>query len=95
MSASGPIWITGAQGLIGHYLQQAAARFFPSSTVLALGRGDLDLEDFARVRCRYQAEQPQAIVHAAAISKAEQVSFRAVLNFILEKIWLKEGMLLL
>ena len=59
-----PVWITGAGGLIGNYLVQTAPRL----AVRALTRSDFDLLDFAAVRREFQKDQPQLVIHCAAIS---------------------------
>ena len=61
-------WITGANGLIGNYLVQTAPPFAPSWRVRALVRADFDLLDFATVRREFEKDQPQLVVHCAAIT---------------------------
>jgi len=61
-------WITGVNGLIGNYLVQAAPRFAPRWRVRALTRADFDLLDFAAVRREFAKDQPQLIIHCAAIT---------------------------
>ena len=61
-------WITGANGLIGNYLVQTAPLFAPHWRVCALTRDQLDLLDFAAVRCEFQKDQPQLVIHCAAVS---------------------------
>ncbi len=61
-------WITGANGLIGSYLVQAALRFAPGWRVRALTRADFDLLDFAAVRREFQKNRPQLVIHCAAVS---------------------------
>ena len=61
-------WITGANGLIGNYLVQTAPRFVPRWRVRALTRADFDLLDFAAVRREFSKDQPQLIIHCAAIT---------------------------
>jgi dTDP-4-dehydrorhamnose reductase len=61
-------WITGANGLIGNYLVQTAPRFAPRWRVRALTRADFDLLDFAAVEREFQMDQPQLIIHCAAIT---------------------------
>lgn len=63
------IWITGANGLIGHYLARTAAQSVPEWTARALTRNDFDLLDFAAIRREFKCDQPQLIVHCAAISQ--------------------------
>ena len=59
-----PVWITGAGGLIGNNLVQTAPRL----AVRALTRSDFDLLDFAAVRREFEKDQPQLVIHCAAIS---------------------------
>lgn len=61
-------WITGANGLIGNYLVRAAPRFAPDWRVRALTREQFDLLDFAAVRREFQKDQPQLVIHCAAIT---------------------------
>jgi dTDP-4-dehydrorhamnose reductase len=72
MSSAGEIkplvWITGANGLIGNYLVQTAPRFAPRWRVRALTRDQFDLLDFAAVRREFQKNQPQLVIHCAAIT---------------------------
>ncbi|MBI5775311.1 MAG: SDR family oxidoreductase [Verrucomicrobia bacterium] len=62
-------WITGAGGLVGNALAQAAPQFAPDWRVLPLTRGQLDLADFATVKAAFQREPPQLVIHCAALSK--------------------------
>ncbi len=61
-------WITGAGGLIGNYLVQAAPKFAPQWRLHALTRDQLDLLDFAAVRREFEKDRPQLVIHCAAIS---------------------------
>jgi len=72
-------WITGANGLIGNYLVQTAPRFAPRWHVRALTRDQLDLLDFAAVRREFQHDQPQLVIHCAAISTVGEAQKNPVL----------------
>jgi dTDP-4-dehydrorhamnose reductase len=61
-------WITGANGLIGNYLVQAAPKCAPRWRVRALTRADFDLLDFAAVEREFARDQPQLVIHCAAIT---------------------------
>jgi dTDP-4-dehydrorhamnose reductase len=61
-------WITGANGLIGSYLVQAAPRFAQRWRVRALTRADFDLLDFKTVEREFTKDQPQLVIHCAAVS---------------------------
>jgi dTDP-4-dehydrorhamnose reductase len=61
-------WITGADGLIGNYLVQTVPKFAAGRRVRALTRDQLDLLDFDAVRREFRKDQPQLIVHCAAVS---------------------------
>jgi dTDP-4-dehydrorhamnose reductase len=63
-----PVWVTGANGLIGNYLVQAAPQFAPRWRVRALTRADFDLLDFAAVEREFQKDRPQLVIHCAAVS---------------------------
>src|SRR5271154_1822271 len=62
------VWITGANGLIGNYLVQTAPRFAPRWRVRALTREQFNLLDFETVRREFQKDQPQLVIHCAAIT---------------------------
>ncbi len=62
------VWITGANGLIGNYFAQTAPRFAPQWRIRALTRADFDLLDFITVRREFQKDQPQLVIHCAAIT---------------------------
>jgi dTDP-4-dehydrorhamnose reductase len=61
-------WITGANGLIGHYLVQTAPQCAPHWRVRALTRTDFDLLDFAALERAFLKDRPQLVIHCAAIS---------------------------
>ena len=65
-----PVWITGAGGLIGNYLVQTAAQFAPQFQVVGLTRQQLELTDYAAVRAEFQRQQPQLVIHCAAMSRS-------------------------
>jgi dTDP-4-dehydrorhamnose reductase len=62
------VWITGANGLIGNYLVQTAPQCASRWRVRALTREQFDLLDFAAVRREFQKDQPQLVIHCAAIT---------------------------
>ncbi|MGH7155437.1 MAG: sugar nucleotide-binding protein, partial [Acetobacteraceae bacterium] len=66
--SEGPIWITGAGGLIGHHLVQMAPTAVSRSRFVALTRDRLDLADFQRVREEFRKARPSLVVHCAALS---------------------------
>src|SRR5688572_4347731 len=59
-------WITGAGGLIGSHIARAAP---PTWTVRALTRSEFDLTDFAALTAAFQRDQPQLVIHCAAMSR--------------------------
>jgi dTDP-4-dehydrorhamnose reductase len=61
-------WITGANGLIGHHLVQAASQFAPRWRVRPLVRPELDLLDFPAVERAFARERPELVIHCAAIT---------------------------
>ena len=67
-AANSLVWITGANGLIGHYLVQLAPEFAPNWKVQAPTRSQLDLLDFHAVRRKFQEDRPQLVIHCAAIT---------------------------
>jgi dTDP-4-dehydrorhamnose reductase len=64
-----PIWITGAGGLIGNSLIQAAPRAC-AGPVVGLTRGTLDLCDPIAVKTLFRSHRPAAVIHCAAMSKS-------------------------
>jgi dTDP-4-dehydrorhamnose reductase len=62
------VWITGAGGLIGNYLVETAPRFAPHRRLRALTRAQLDLLNFTAVECEFRKDQPQLVIHCAAIT---------------------------
>ncbi len=72
-------WVTGARGLIGNYLVRTALSYAPWAEVIALARPgsgaapafcELDLTDFDAVRRQFKLQQPQLIIHCAALSQS-------------------------
>ena len=66
-------WITGAHGLIGNYLVQTAPKFAPHWRVRALTRTQFDLLDFNTVHREFKKDQPQIVIHCAAITVVADV----------------------
>ncbi|HUC85849.1 MAG TPA: sugar nucleotide-binding protein, partial [Candidatus Acidoferrales bacterium] len=62
-------WITGANGLIGNYLVQTAPRHAAGWLLRPLTRADFDLLDFAAVEREFRRDQPQLVIHCAAITQ--------------------------
>jgi dTDP-4-dehydrorhamnose reductase len=82
-------WITGANGLIGNYLVQtvpavkSGAAGSPSPSVQregwrvrALTRADFDLLDFAAVKREFDRDQPQLVIHCAAVTDTTEAQAR-------------------
>jgi dTDP-4-dehydrorhamnose reductase len=63
-------WITGANGLIGNYLVQAAPASNATDRIVGLTRNEVDLTDFAAVRNIFRDQPPQFIIHCAAMSQS-------------------------
>lgn len=66
-------WITGAHGLIGHYLLRLAPQLAPDWTVRGLARLDLDLLDAAAVEREFLRDRPQLVLHCAAQTVVSEV----------------------
>lgn len=64
------LWITGARGLIGSYLLRQAAFLWPQCRVIPVARPETDLTHFAEVARRFKEEKPEAVIHAAAMSRS-------------------------
>lgn len=62
-------WITGAGGLIGSHLVQAAAAYAPGFRARSLTREQLDLTDAGAVRSRFAEERPALVIQCAALSR--------------------------
>lgn len=56
--------------MIGHHLVLAAAKFAPHFHVIPLTHAGLELTDFAAVEKKFRADQPQWVIHCAALSRA-------------------------
>lgn len=67
-----PLWITGARGLIGHWLVRTAPARALAGPVVALTREDLELTDFPRVREEFRRQAPQLVIHCAALSRSPE-----------------------
>jgi dTDP-4-dehydrorhamnose reductase len=63
--------ITGAAGLIGHYLIKSAWRWAPEWRVEGLTRSDLDLTDQSAVSSAFLRSQPDLVIHCAAMSRTQ------------------------
>lgn len=61
--------ITGAAGLIGHYLLTTAPRWAPQWEVRGITRQDVDLTDAGAVRRLWRDLHPHVVVHCAAQSR--------------------------
>ena len=61
-------WITGAQGLIGHHLVQAAPKHAPHWRLRPVTRADFDLLDFPAVERAFARERPALVIHCAAVT---------------------------
>jgi dTDP-4-dehydrorhamnose reductase len=65
-------WVTGAGGLIGNYVVRQAAVHGKRWRARPLTRSHVDLADAAAVKRLFDREQPQLVIHCAAISKSAQ-----------------------
>jgi dTDP-4-dehydrorhamnose reductase len=66
------VWITGAGGLIGNYLVRSAPPFAPDARVVALTRKTLDLTHAAAVRAEFRRDNPQLVIHCAALTRTTE-----------------------
>jgi len=73
------VWITGAGGLIGSYLVRTAHCHAFDAKVVALTRDRLDLTDGSVVRTEFRRQQPQLVIHCAALSKSTECEASPVL----------------
>ena len=65
------VLITGAAGLIGHYLFKTAPRWAPQWDVRGISRHDVDLTDAAGLTGVVRSLKPLAIIHCAALSRTK------------------------
>ena len=63
------VLITGAAGLIGHYLLKTAPRWAPRWEVRGITRQDVDLTDAGAVRRLWRDLHPHVVIHCAAQSR--------------------------
>lgn len=63
-------WVTGAGGLIGNYLCEAAGAHARGWRVQPLGRRELDLCDATQVQEMFRRSEPDLIIHCAAVSRS-------------------------
>lgn len=66
----GPVWITGAGGLIGHYLVETAAEGLPGAAIVGLTRAELDISEFGAVRREFRRQRPGLVIHCAGLSRS-------------------------
>lgn len=67
-----PLWITGAQGLIGNWLVRTTPPQKLGGPVVGLTRAQLELTDFRRVREEFRRQAPQLVIHCAALSRSPE-----------------------
>jgi dTDP-4-dehydrorhamnose reductase len=63
------IWVTGARGLIGHYVVEFASTLNPAKSARPIARPEVELTDFKLVERLFTNENPAAVIHCAALSK--------------------------
>ena len=66
----GPVWVTGATGLIGSHLLKTAADAVPDGTIRGLSRAQVDLTDPSAVITAFHADEPRMVIHCAALSRS-------------------------
>jgi len=66
------LWITGAAGLIGNSLVKVASTLSSSINVRPITRSDFDLTDYRALQQAFYKEQPNIIIHCAAMSKSPE-----------------------
>lgn len=63
------VWVTGAAGLIGNEIVRSAGRWTAGHEIVPLTRAELELTDLDAIEARFRADQPDAVIHCAAISR--------------------------
>ena len=66
----GPVWVTGAGGLIGNACVEVAAASGSIRRVRPLTRAVVDLTDFRAVERLFERERPAGVIHCAARSRS-------------------------
>lgn len=66
------MWITGANGLIGNYFVQTAPQCAPQHRVRGITRADFALLDFAAVEREFARDQPELVIHCAAMTNVAE-----------------------
>ena len=61
-------WITGASGLIGSHIVQAAPTYAPDWEIRGLSRKDFDLTNFPETQRQFEKDDPSLVIHCAAMS---------------------------
>lgn len=64
------IWITGAGGFVGNAIVQSASAYGRDYTVSALTRREIDLTDFEAVSARFRQDNPDFVIHTAAMARS-------------------------
>lgn len=62
------VWITGANGSIGHALVESSVIHASRFSVRPITRSDLDLTDSRATQGLFERENPTAVIHCAAIA---------------------------
>ncbi|HYG31488.1 MAG TPA: dTDP-4-dehydrorhamnose reductase [Methylophilaceae bacterium] len=78
MPATGPIFLTGVNGQVGHELQQTLA---PLGSVVSLTRSQLDLADSDAIRRVIREIKPAVIVNPAAYTAVDKAESEPELAF--------------
>ncbi|MGB0580570.1 MAG: SDR family oxidoreductase [Limisphaerales bacterium] len=63
------VWVTGAAGLIGNEIVRGAGQWATDHEVIPITRTELDLTDLTAIESRFQADDPDAVIHCAAMSR--------------------------
>jgi dTDP-4-dehydrorhamnose reductase len=64
-------WITGAAGLIGNYFVRTAPQYAADWNIRGLTRSDVDLLNFDALRHAFRRDNPQLVIHCAALSQTQ------------------------
>lgn len=63
------VWVTGAAGLIGGELMRSVPEWCRDDEVIGLTRTDLDLKDHGAIERRFRKDDPEVVIHCAALSR--------------------------
>ncbi len=86
------IWLTGGRGMVGRNIVEAARD--TGHEIVAPGRDELDLGDFAAVASWVERTSPDIVIHAAGRVGGIQANMRAPVGFLIDNLDLGRNVVL-